>query len=68
MPEVAGDAALLVSPTDPDELAAALTSVLGDEGKRAEMRKKGLAQAGRFSWERCAEETLEVYRKVVKNA
>ncbi len=68
MPEVAGNAAVLVSPTDAAELSAALESVLGDEGKRGEMRKKGFARASSFSWERCAKETLEVYRKVVKNA
>ena len=68
MPEVAGNAAVLVSPTDAAELSAALESVLGDEGKRGEMRKKGFARVSSFSWERCAKETLEVYRKVVKNA
>jgi len=68
MPEVAGDAAVLVSPTDAASLTAALEEVLGDESKRAGMKKKGFVQARRFSWERCAKETLEVYRKVVKNA
>ena len=68
MPEVAGDAAILITPTDAEELTAALESVLGDEARRAEMMKKGLIQASGFSWERCAKETLEVYRKVVKNA
>lgn len=67
MPEVAGDAAVLVVPTDAEELAAALESVLADEAKRVEMRRKGLERASRFSWERCARESLEVYKKVVKN-
>lgn len=64
MPEVAGDAALLVDPLNADELASALETVLEDEGLRTGMKKKGLARAAMFSWDRCARETLEVYRKV----
>ncbi|MCR4286660.1 MAG: glycosyltransferase family 4 protein, partial [Deltaproteobacteria bacterium] len=60
MPEVAGDAAVLVDPTDAGALASALEGVLGDPAKRGEMRKKGLEQASRFSWDRCAKETLDV--------
>jgi glycosyltransferase involved in cell wall biosynthesis len=65
MPEVAGDAALLVDPLNADELAFALETVLEKEDLRADMRKKGLARASQFSWDRCAHETLEVYRKVM---
>lgn len=65
MPEVAGDAAVLVDPMDADELAFALQKVLEDEGLRAGMRKKGLARAASFSWDRCAKETVEIYRKVM---
>ncbi len=68
MPEVAGDAARLIAPTNEDELADALKEVLEDKGLREEMRKKGLKQAAQFSWERCAKETLAVYRKVFENA
>lgn len=64
MPEVAGDAARLVDPLNADELAGELETVLEDEGLRAEMKKKGLARAASFSWDRCARETIEVYRKV----
>jgi len=64
LPEVAGDAALLVNPLDVDALTAALAQVLSDEALRREMRAQGLTQAARFSWERTARETLAVYQKV----
>lgn len=67
MPEVAGAAAVLVTPTDAEELTAAIEGVLEDEGKRARMRREGIERAALFSWERCAKETLEVYRKVADN-
>ena len=66
LPEVAGDAALLVSPTDLDGLTGALRRVLAEPGLRAEMRERSLRQASRFSWKRTAEETLEVYRRVAR--
>lgn len=67
MPEVAGDAALLVTPTEADELAGAIERVLDDEVLRGRMREQGLKRAGEFSWERCARETIEIYRKVVES-
>lgn len=67
MPEVAGDAAILVSPTDADGIAAALERVLESAEVREEMREKGLKRAAGFSWEKCAGETLDVYRKVVES-
>ncbi|MCC7355738.1 MAG: glycosyltransferase family 4 protein [Anaerolineae bacterium] len=65
LPEVVGDAALLIDPYDVDALAAAICRVLADEGLRREMRAKGLIQAATFSWERTARETLAAYRRVV---
>jgi glycosyltransferase involved in cell wall biosynthesis len=64
LPEVAGDAAIMVNPLDVDELAAAMERVLMDQALREEMTGKGRAQAGRFSWERTARETLQVYESV----
>lgn len=64
MPEVAGDAARLIDPLNAEELASALEAVLDNETLRAEMKKKGLARAASFSWDRCARETLGVYGKV----
>ncbi len=61
LPEVAGDAALLVEPHDVDGLAAALQRALSDEALRRQMIERGLAQAARFSWAKAARETLAVY-------
>jgi glycosyltransferase involved in cell wall biosynthesis len=63
LPEVVGDAGLLIDPHDVDELAVSMWRVLNDDGLRAEMRAQGLRQAARFSWERAARETLKIYAK-----
>jgi len=67
MPEVAGTAARLVDPLDEGELTEALEEILGSKAIREEMRKKGFLQAKKFSWEQCAEKTLQVYKKVYEN-
>jgi len=64
LPEVTGDAALLVDPADVGALAAAITDLLENESRREEMRGRGLQQAARFSWDRTAAMTLEMYREV----
>jgi glycosyltransferase involved in cell wall biosynthesis len=64
LPEVVGDAGLLIDPHDVDELTVAMWRVLNDDGLSQEMREKGLRQAAQFSWERAARETLEIYRLV----
>lgn len=63
LPETAGDAALLVDPTDVNALAAALARVLIEPGLAADLRARGFAQAARFTWERTAAETLSIYRQ-----
>lgn len=60
LPEIAGDAALLVDPTNTDALAAALTRLADDVAFRTDLRQRGLARAAHFTWERCAQETLRV--------
>lgn len=64
LPEIAGDAALLVSPFDVEEMAEGLTHLLEDADLRAALRGRGYARARLFSWERCARETLAVYQRV----
>ncbi len=63
LPEVVGDAGLLVDPFDVEAIADALARVIDDEGLRAEMRLKGLAQARKFSWSRTAHLTLKAYER-----
>jgi glycosyltransferase involved in cell wall biosynthesis len=64
MPEVAGDAALLVPPTDVDALAAALDRALTDEALRADLIAKGRARARQFSWAKSAQQLLGIYHAV----
>lgn len=66
LPEVAGDAALLVNPEDTDELADAMVRVLNDSSLRAALREKGFRRAKQFTWERAARQTLAVYRDVCR--
>ena len=65
LPEVVGEAGMLVDPRDIGGLAEAMERALMDEGKRREMREKGLRRAGEFSWERTARETAQVYRRAM---
>jgi alpha-1,3-rhamnosyl/mannosyltransferase len=64
LPEIMGEAALTFDPLDVAEMAAKIGEALRDGALREEMREKGLRQAAKFSWERTAQETLEVYREV----
>ncbi len=65
LPEVAGDAALLVDPDDTTALTAALGRLLTDSQLRTDLRTAGLRQAARFSWMRTAAQTAQVYRDVL---
>jgi len=64
LPEVVGDAALLVDPNDPEEMAVALHRLLTEDGLHSELRAKGLQRAQCFTWERAARQTLEIYQEV----
>jgi glycosyltransferase involved in cell wall biosynthesis len=64
LPEVVGDAALLVDPSNWEEIAVAIHRLLSDHQLHAELREKGLQRARYFNWESSARRTLEVYRLV----
>jgi glycosyltransferase involved in cell wall biosynthesis len=64
LPEVAGDAALLIDPTRPDDLAAAMSAIMSNAALHEELRWKGLARAKEFTWEAVARKTMDVYRAV----
>ncbi len=63
LPEIAGDAALLIDPNDEQALANALIEIMNNERLRAELREKGIAQAGKFTWRDTAEKTLRLYQE-----
>ncbi len=65
LPEVVGDAARLITPTDVDDLAQALHAIATDDGLRATLIDQGHRRVAQFSWQRCAEETLAVYRETL---
>jgi glycosyltransferase involved in cell wall biosynthesis len=64
LPEVVGDAGLLIDPEDVSELTVAIWRVLTDEALRAELIAKGLKRAQCFSWKKTALQTLELYLRV----
>ena len=64
LPEVVGDAGLMVEPADVESLAAAIERVLEDGGLRREMVQRGLARAKEFTWERAARRLLGVYTRM----
>jgi len=66
LPEVAGQAAVLVDPYDIKDIANGLTVVIDDQALRQELVKKGLARAKKFSWDKVAYETYQVYQQVVQ--
>jgi glycosyltransferase involved in cell wall biosynthesis len=65
MPEVLGDAALLVDPTSAGAMAEAMRAVLQGDAPTPELRARGLRQAARYSWARAAEQTRSVYAEAI---
>jgi len=65
LPEVAGDAALLVSPDDPAEIVAAMRRLLEEPQLRETLIQRGLQQARRFSWRVNAQATLDAWRPLL---
>ena len=63
LPEVAGDAAILVNPVSTESIATGLRSLVGDEALRARLRAAGPERAARFTWSATAEATWTVYRR-----
>ncbi len=66
MPEVGGNAALYGNPLDVDGINNRLKQVLEDKDLREEYVKKGFEQVKKFSWEKCATETVDTYIKVIR--
>lgn len=65
LPEVVGDAALLVNPNDWEEIAVAIHRLLTDNDLHAELRDKGLQRANCFSWTKAAKQTIQIYERVL---
>lgn len=65
MPEIAGDAALLVDPAQPAEIGAAMQRLAADAQLRRMLAVRGAARAREFSWQRCADSMIALYREAV---
>jgi glycosyltransferase involved in cell wall biosynthesis len=63
LPEVTGDAAVLIDPYDPAAIAGGIERVLTDETLRRDLRRKGLARAQQFSWEQSVRRVREIYKE-----
>jgi glycosyltransferase involved in cell wall biosynthesis len=68
LPEICGDAAFLVEPTDSERIFEALRRVLVEPELAADLRRRGPARAREFTWRRCAKETVLAYRNALRGA
>ena len=66
LPEVVGDAAVLVNPENVFDIARGIRDVLFDQRLRADLIRRGYEQARRFSWSAAARQVLEIYREVAE--
>jgi glycosyltransferase involved in cell wall biosynthesis len=66
MPEVAGDAALIIDPFKPQEITAAMIRIVTDKELKTDLVTKGLEQAAKFSWKAMAAHVLEIYQEIGK--
>jgi glycosyltransferase involved in cell wall biosynthesis len=66
LPEVVGDAAILINPYDPESIADGVRRVLTDDRLRADLKARGLARARQFSWEDSVRRIRQIYREVAQ--
>jgi glycosyltransferase involved in cell wall biosynthesis len=66
LPEVVGDAAVLVDPTDSRAIAEGLAHVLADPNLRADLKQRGVAHARSFSWADAARKVRDIYAGIVE--
>ncbi|MCL4338811.1 glycosyltransferase family 4 protein [Patescibacteria group bacterium] len=67
LPEVVGSAAVMFNPQNTDTLVKSISLLLKDKGKRDYFISQGKKRAKLFTWEKCARETAEIYRKFIHN-
>jgi len=64
MPEIAGDAAFIINPFQPEEITSAMIKLTSNKVLKEEMTQKGILQAAKFSWKSMAENVLEIYHEI----
>ena len=67
MPEVGGDAAIYVNPKNINDIKEKLEKVMKDEKLKSSMIQKGFIQAKKFSWQKCAQQTAQVYKQLYED-
>lgn len=67
LPEVVGDAGIMVSPTDVDALCQSMLDIYNSDSLRKTISLKSIEQAKKFSWQKCMRETIDVYKTALKN-
>jgi alpha-1,3-rhamnosyl/mannosyltransferase len=66
LPEIVGDAGVLLDPERPDRTAASLAAILDDPAARASLAERGIERAAAFTWDACCRRTLDVFRIAVQ--
>jgi glycosyltransferase involved in cell wall biosynthesis len=66
LPEIAGDAALLVDPLNPEAMAAVLRQALLDSDLRKDLSQRGVLRARKFTWENSARQVLDIYTALLE--
>ncbi|MEW6696504.1 MAG: glycosyltransferase family 4 protein [Bacillota bacterium] len=66
LPEIAGNGAVFVNPQDVEEISLAINRLLEDNSLRGFYKEKGLMRSLDFSWDKCAKETLQIYKSLAK--
>jgi glycosyltransferase involved in cell wall biosynthesis len=64
MPEVAGNAAVIIDPFKPEEISAAMITLYCDNDQRIELIRAGFIQAAKFSWRAMAQDVLNIYKEI----
>lgn len=62
LPEVIGDAGIMIDPKNSDDLCQAMLDVINSQSLRNQLSQKGINRAKQFSWSKCAEETIKIYK------
>jgi glycosyltransferase involved in cell wall biosynthesis len=65
LPEVVGDAGLLFDPMDVEAIAWAIQQITSDPQLRMNLKQRGFDRAKQFTWQRAADQTIEVYKEVI---
>jgi glycosyltransferase involved in cell wall biosynthesis len=67
VPEVVGDAGIMIDPTDSDQLCQAMLDVLTDASLQERLKREGLKRAQEFSWQKCAGQLVDLYKQAINS-